>query len=128
MGVFGAAGAWYLLQGERVTLTPATPTTVVLLPTRTSVPTRTPIFATMTPLPASPTPTITAELAIGREALVVTGGLRARREAQLAAPVVASFRQGDRVKIIEGPQGGRRLYLVEGREHQRKWVERSTFA
>jgi len=102
--VIGAAGAWYVLQREQTKAPPPTPTVVAQLPTRTALPTRTPIFPTITPIPISPTPILAVELQIGNQAVVVTGGLRARRDPRLASPITASFREGDRVKIIEGPR------------------------
>jgi hypothetical protein len=101
--VAAAAGAWYLVQRQQ-TPPPLPPTTIALLPTKTALPTRTPIFPTKTALPLSPTPLVVAKLQVGKQALVVTAGLRARRDPLLTAPIVASFHEGDRVNVLEGPR------------------------
>ena len=66
------------------------------------IPTSTPIFPTATPLP-TPTPVM---LRAGGQAVVVNikdNVLRARQDPNLKAPVKASFREGDRVNVVEGP-------------------------
>lgn len=67
-----------------------------------AAPTSTPIFPTATPLP-TPTP---VALHAGGQATVVNikdGSLRARQEPSLKSPVKASFHEGDRVSVVEGP-------------------------
>lgn len=66
------------------------------------MPTSTPIFPTATPLP-TPTPIM---LHAGGQAVVVNikdNVLRARQEPNIKSPVKASFHEGDRVSVAEGP-------------------------
>jgi hypothetical protein len=68
----------------------------------TPSPLRTPIFPTATTIP-SPTPLV---LRIGGAALVAnTEGapLRSRKEPGINSPAVAGFREGERVRIVDGP-------------------------
>lgn len=67
-----------------------------------ALPTSTPIFPTATPLPTPPPLMLQA----GGQAVVVNlkdGALRARQDPNLKSPVKASFREGDRVSVVEGP-------------------------
>ena len=71
------------------------------LPTTTD-PTRTPIFPTATIAP-SPTP---LTLQIGGNAKIVNiagSALRSRKQPTLKASTTASFKEGDTVRILEGP-------------------------
>ena len=72
------------------------------VPTATAAPTRTPIFPTATLLPTPSPPA----LQIGGNAKIVnTGGsaLRSRKQPAIGAPTTASFKEGDVVRILEGP-------------------------
>lgn len=78
------------------------PNTPLAQPAPTPAPTRTPIFATATP---QPTPTQPA-LQVGASAQVSnTQGatLRSRKQPSLDAPTTANFKEGERVKLLEGP-------------------------
>jgi hypothetical protein len=103
VGVVAALAAWYASETMPIFAPPPpTPTLAVIRPTSTPRPTRTPILPTITPQPTA-TPTPVVRLAVGSNALVTTAGLRARIEPSTKGRVVASFREGDRVTIIDGP-------------------------
>lgn len=95
-------GAWWLLPRLRTTGTvaqslPTSPTTLLRLPTATSAP----IFPTATPVSTTSEPALHPG---GAATVVITGAaLRGRREPNLKAPVVVSFRTGEQVTIEEGP-------------------------
>ena len=72
------------------------------IPAATAVPTHTPLFPTATILPT----TTPLTLQIGGNAKIVnTAGavLRSRKQPTLSAPTTASFKEGDIVRILEGP-------------------------
>ena len=102
--VFAALGAGYWFwRGRSQSLAVATSTAGELLsPATTSEPTRTPIFPTATTL-SSPTP---STLQIGGNAKIVNiagSALRSRKQPTLKASTTASFKEGDVVRILEGP-------------------------
>lgn len=88
-------GGWTILQPKQ----PAT-TEAVVLPTRTPRPTPRP---TLTPLPPTPEPVLQAD-----SFAVITGTdgapLRARAEPGTDAAIQTRFREGQNVRILEGPQ------------------------
>ena len=68
----------------------------------TAEPSRTPVFATPTPMP-TPTP---VALQVGASAKItntVGSTLRSRKPPQIKAPTTASFKEGELVRILEGP-------------------------
>jgi hypothetical protein len=72
------------------------------IPAATATPTRTPIFPTPTLLP---TPSLLT-LQIGGNARIVNtvgAALRSRKQPTLSAPTTASFKEGEVVRILEGP-------------------------
>jgi hypothetical protein len=86
------------------------------VPAATAIPTRTPIFPTPTLL-QTPTP---PSLQIGGNATIVnTAGavLRSRKQPTLKAPTTASFKEGDVVRILEGPieADGFTWWKIEGK-------------
>lgn len=100
--VLVAAGWWYANGGQALLQPTPTALTLVATPTRTTIPTRTPIFPTQTPTAtATPQPT---GLRIGARARVQIDGLRARSEPALDAPIVVRFRKDAEVVITAGPR------------------------
>jgi hypothetical protein len=81
----------------------------------TAAPTRTPLFATPTPEPtAAP-----AVLRVGGGATIANtqgAALRGRQSPGVQAPVAASFKEGEQVRVLEGPveADGFTWWRVEG--------------
>lgn len=115
-------------QTIRQVLTPPAPTVVALSRTAspTPAPTRTPILPTATSTPLPPTPTPVA-LRKGATALVLTDGLRARKEPSLRSAVVITFRKNEKLSVLEGPQeaDGFVWWRVEGRGQSGWCAERA---
>jgi Bacterial SH3 domain len=118
-----AVWAWPLLQPS-----PAQPlaTAAAVVPTITRIPTRTPIFPTNTPQPTR-TATPIPELGKGKTAIVTTAGLRSRLEPTTDSRVVITFREGDRVTILDGPRDadGYIWWQIEGNAGSGWSAERS---
>jgi hypothetical protein len=113
--VLVALGAAFLALRSRAQPTTSTRTPVAVQAThvRTPIPTRTPIFPTDAP---PPTP---AGLHVGGMALVTnTGGavLRGRAEPGLQSPARVAFKEGEQVRILEGPveADGYTWWRIEG--------------
>ena len=119
VGLLAAVVVVFLLFRSRTPPTtarvsPEPPTSALI----TSIPTRTPIFPTPTPAPTAP-PTAVA-LHIGGAATVTNtegNALRGRKEPKLKAAPVAAFKEGDRVKILDGPveADGYTWWRIEGK-------------
>jgi hypothetical protein len=92
------------------------PTPFAALAAATHPPTRTPIFPTPTP---APTPTVAALHAGGMAQVTNTQGavLRGRKQPSLKAAATAAFKEGERVRILEGPAeaDGFTWWKVEGK-------------
>lgn len=87
------------LRSQAATAPTSIPASALAVATR--LPTRTPIFPTPTLEPTA-TPVV---LQIGASAQVVNteGTLRGRKQPNLKAAVIAAFKAGERVRILEGP-------------------------
>jgi len=111
--------ALVVLRGRMLATTPA-PTTAQqpAEPAIALLPTRTPIFPTPTFTPsATPTP---APLHIGGSAAIANtegNALRGRKAPKLTASATAAFKEGELVKILEGPidADGYTWWRVEGK-------------
>jgi hypothetical protein len=108
-----AIGAFFSWRSQAAT--PSIPTQAPVLVTTTRFPTRTPIFPTPT---SEPTPT-PVTLQVGALAQVINidkAVLRGRKEPTLKAPTSAAFKQGEQVRILEGPTeaDGFRWWKIEG--------------
>lgn len=96
-----AGGYWYW-RGHSQSLAVATDTNELLTLPATAESTHTPIFPTPTIMP-SPTP---LALRVGASAKIVNiagSVLRSRKEPTIKAPATASFKEGEKVRILEGP-------------------------
>lgn len=103
MIIVAGLGAFFVLRPRsQVTLTPpiiaAPPTVHKPEPT----PTRPPVFPTAAPSPLVVPPTLHVD---GMAIVVNTEGaaLRGRSKPGIAAPVVATFQEGEQVRLLEGP-------------------------
>ncbi len=100
--VLACVAIFFFIRGRSPAVTAQVPTPAQPLATATRLPTRTPIFPTPTLKPTE-TP---AMLKVGASAQVVnTEGavLRGRKQPKLKAVATASFKSGERVRILEGP-------------------------
>ena len=96
------AGGYWLWRGRSQSLAVATDTNQLLALPATAESTHTPIFPTPTTQP-SPTP---LALQVGGSAKIVNiagSVLRSRKQPTLKAPATASFKEGELVRILEGP-------------------------
>jgi len=97
-----APAAIYLWRGRLQPGVANTPQPAAALAAPTLLPTRTPIFATPTPEPTA----IPVGLHIGGSATVTNtqgAALRGRKQPGIQAPVAISFKEGERVRLVEGP-------------------------
>jgi hypothetical protein len=97
-----AIGAVYIWRQRAQSTTAGAPQVSPVVAATTAAPTRTPIFATPTPEPtAGP-----AVLRVGGSATVTNlqgAALRGRKQPGIKAAVAASFKEGERVRLVEGP-------------------------
>jgi hypothetical protein len=100
--LLAVAAAAYVWRGRAQTTAGPTPVRAPTGIVATDVPTRTPIFATPTAEPTAATPTLHPG---GAATIANTQGavLRGREQPGVQGRVTASFREGQQVKIIEGP-------------------------
>lgn len=111
--LLAAVGAFFSWRSQAAT--PPIPTPAPALAAATRLPTRTPIFPTPTPEPTA-TP---VTLHIGGMAQVTNienAVLRGRKEPNLKAAITVAFKQGEQVRILEGPAeaDGFRWWKIEG--------------
>lgn len=111
----GALGAFFVSRNPLQSSQNA-PKTVAALVIPTSTPR--PLFPTPTAIPATPEPTTSTELRVDSNAIVTNmagRALRGRVEPNLKARVQTTFREGERVHVIEGPveADGLRWWRIE---------------
>jgi hypothetical protein len=96
------AGALFFLRGRAPSLTASAPAPLPTVLAATLAPTRTPIFATPTP---EPTATPVALHQGGAATISNTQGapLRGRKQPGVKAPVTANFKEGEQIRVLEGP-------------------------
>lgn len=96
------AGGYWLWRGRAQNTASALNPSAVSSTLAPPTPSRTPIFPTPT-VAATPTPAV---LAVGGSARVVNtegAALRSRKQPRLNAPTTATFKEGDTVRVLEGP-------------------------
>lgn len=98
-----AGGYWFWRNRAQSAASARSPGAPISAPVSTLTPSHTPLFATPTLPPITPTATT---LQIGGNATVVNlagSTLRSRKQPKLNAPTTANFKQGEVVRILEGP-------------------------
>jgi hypothetical protein len=111
--VLAAVGAFLAWRSQ--TATPQIPAPAPAQAVATRLPTRTPIFPTPTPVPTA-TPATLQIGALAQVTNIENAVLRGRKEPNLKAATTAAFKQGEQVRILDGPADadGFRWWKIEG--------------